>query len=142
MAWIPEYSGTDNLRVDYFISQIVEEVVADILLLAGIFSSEEEKDAWLMSSYVTPTNEKISRVYFSAGTTAFEAVRLLAEVVLYDFYFDFEGNPIFRPKDTDTVGDIVDELEEEDVEGYSENESDEELHTHVIVKGEGYGIHG
>jgi len=136
MGWIPEYDGTNNLKIDYFTSQKVEEVVADILLLAKIFSTEIEKEIWLASAYVTPTNQRIERVWFEIGTTAFEAIRLLAEVVLYDFYFDYEGNPIFRPKIE--LGNEVDDLEEKDVEFYEIEQSNEELHPHVIVIGEGY----
>ena len=138
MAWIPEYDGTNNLKVDYFTSQVVEEVVADILLLAGVFNSETEKNIWLASSYVIATNQKISRVWFEIGCTAFEAIRLLAEVVLYDFYFDYEGNPIFKPRKISDEKDCVDTLLEPDLEGYEIEQSNEELHTHVIVIGEGY----
>ena len=138
MAWYPEYDGTNNLKVDYFIPQNIEEVAADILLLAKVFASETEKDAWLASEYVVATGQKINRVWFDIGCTAFEAIRLLAEVALYDFYFDYEGNPIFKPREISDEEDNVDTLLESDLEGYEVEQSDEELHTHVIITGEGY----
>lgn len=136
MSFYPDFSGTNNFKVDYFTSQKVEEVVAGILLLAKVFASETAKDIWLASSYVVPTNQRIERVWFKLGTTAFEAIRLLAEVVLYDFYLDYEGNPIFRPRGEE--GNEVDNLKEPDMEGYEIDQSNQELHPHVIVIGEGY----
>ena len=138
MAWTPEYDGNSNLKVDYFIPQDIERCVADILLLAGIFASETERDAWLASEYVVATGQKISRVWFKTGCTAFESIRLLAEVALYDFYFDFEGNPIFKPREVSDTEGYVDNLLEPDLEGSEIDQSNQELHTHVIVTGEGY----
>ena len=138
MAWYPEEDGTNNLKIDYFIAQTIEKCVADILLLAGIFASETEKDVWLASEYIVKTEQKINRVWFDIGCTAFEAIRLLAEVALYDFYFDATGNPIFKPRVIGDGEDKVDTLLEADLEGYEVEQSNAELHTHIIVTGEGY----
>ncbi|GAG78428.1 unnamed protein product, partial [marine sediment metagenome] len=83
-----------------------ENVVGDVLLSAGIFANETEKNNWLTSGYVEATGYSINRVWFNTGTSAFEAIRLLAEVVQYRFYFDYAGNPIFKPKAS--LGDEVD----------------------------------
>ncbi len=41
---IPDFAGTNNLKVYYFQIQDVEDVVADILLAAGIFADEAAKN--------------------------------------------------------------------------------------------------
>jgi len=131
---IPTFNGTNNLKVYYFKSQVVENVVADILLNAGIFANETERDAWLAGDYVKATGYSIDRVWFNAGTSAFEAIRLLAEVVRYRFYFDYSGNPIFKPKAS--LGEGVDTFENSDIEVESIEENIDEIYNNIIVLGE------
>lgn len=131
---VPTFNGTNNLKVYYFTTQIVENVIADILLNAGIFTNETERNNWLASDYVKVTGYSIDRVWFNTGASAFEAIRLLAEVVQYRFYFDYAGNPIFKPKAS--LGEEVDFFEDSDVEVESVEENIEEVYNNIIVLGE------
>ena len=132
---IPDFAGTANLKVYYMTTQIVENVVGHILYLTGIFADTAERDAWIANSdYVTPTSETIDRVWFGTGTSGLEAIRLLAEVVQYRFYFDFEGNAIFKPKSS--LGTKVDSLNKADIVIENIEQDDNETYTHIIVTGE------
>jgi len=134
-AKIPDYNGTDNLVVYYFQAQSVESVVADILLAAGIFADGTAKDTWLADvDYVTPTGIEIDRVSFNTGTSAFEAIRLLAEIAQYRFYFDYSGNPIFKAKAS--IGSIVDTFSDDCITNQEVSEDIDEVYNHIIVIGE------
>jgi len=132
---IPDFAGTNNLVVYYMTTQTVEDVVGHILYLAEIFASTAARDAWIANaSYVTPTAKTIDRVWFNTGTTALEAIRLLAEVVQYRLYFDYAGNPIFKPKAT--TGTVVDILYDSNIDLKATEENNDETYTQVIVEGE------
>jgi hypothetical protein len=132
----PGFDGIDpgNLKIYYFKAQVVENVVANILLNAGIFANETERDDWLANDYVKATGYSIDRVWFNTGTSAFEAIRLLAEVVQYRFYFDYVGNPIFKPKAS--LGEEVDIFEGSDIEVEAIEENIDEVYNNIIVLGE------
>ncbi|MBA7538136.1 hypothetical protein ES705_30410 [subsurface metagenome] len=131
---IPTFNGTNNLKIYYFQVQVVENVVAKILLSAGIFANETERDNWLASDYMKVTGYSIDRIWFNTGSSALEAIRLLAEVVQYRFYFDYAGNPIFRPKAS--LGGEVDVFEGNNVEVESIEENIDEVYNHIIIIGE------
>jgi len=132
---IPSYNGTNNLVVYYFQAQSIEDVVGHILYLAGIFATTGARDTWIANaSYVTPTGIEIDRVSFNTGTSAFEAIRLLAEVAQYRFYFDYEGNPIFKPKAS--IGTAVDTFSDDVISNQDVEEDVEEVYNHIIVIGE------
>jgi len=134
-AKIPDYSGTDNLVVYYYQAQSIESVVGDILYYAGIFATTGARDTWIADTdYVTPTGEEIDRVWFETGTSAFEAIRLLAEVTQYRFYFDYGGNPVFKPKAS--IGTSVDTLSDDCISGQGVSEDIDEIYNHIIVIGE------
>jgi len=131
---VPTFNGTDNLKIYYLKTQVVENVVAQILLSAGIFANETEKNTWLASGYVSATGYSIDRIWFNVGSSAFEAIRLLAEVVQYRFYFDYAGNPIFKPKTS--LGEEVDTFKDSDIEVESIEENIDEVYNNIIVLGE------
>jgi len=131
---IPDFAGTDNLKVYYFQTQDVENVVADILLAAGIFADEDAKNTWLASEHCTATDKIIDRVWFNAGTSTLKAIALLSEVVQYRFYFDYAGNPIFKPKPS--AGSPVNTISDYKTKIEDTGENVEEVYTHVIVIGE------
>lgn len=131
---IPYYYGTNNLVIYYFESQVPEETVADILIESGALS-EYERASWLANSnYVTPTGKTIDRVWFFKGTTCLEALRLIAEAVQYRFYFDQDGNPIFKPPPTSSVS--VKLVTIDDITVNKRDELVDEVKNHIIVKGE------
>ena len=132
---IPDFAGTNNLVIYYMTTQTVENVVGHILYLAGIFATTAARDTWIAdASYVTPTAKTIDRVWFNTGTSALEAIRLLAEVVQYRLYFDYAGNPVFKPKAS--TGIAVENLYESDIDVKNTEENNEETYTHIIVTGE------
>ena len=132
---IPDFAGTNNLKIYYMTTQIVENVVGHILYVAGIFVDIAARDAWIANAdYVTPTSKTIDRVWFNTGTSALEAIRLLSEVVQYRLYFDYAGNPIFKPKAS--VGTTVDTIYKSDITIENIEENEEETYTHIIVTGE------
>lgn len=135
---IPDYSSTgENLWVYYYQSQSIEGVVGDILYYAGIFATTGARDDWVnnvVDDYVTPTGKEIDRVWFNTGTSAFEAIRLLAEVAQYRFYFDYAGNPIFKRKVN--IGTSVDTFSDDCIENQEAGEDIDEVYNHIIVIGE------
>jgi len=131
---IPYYNGTDNLVVYYFRSQVPEEIIADILVESGALS-EYEKAGWRTNSnYVTPTGKSIDRVWFNKGTTCLEALRLVAEAVQYRFYFDQDGNPIFKPPPIGSAS--VKLVTIDNITLNNRSELVDEVKNHIIVKGE------
>jgi len=132
---IPDYNGTNNLVVYYYQAQSVENVVGDILLAAGIFADGTARDIWLADTdLITPTGIEIDRVSFNTGTSAFEAIRLLAEVAQYRFYFDYSGNPIFKVKAN--ISSSVDTFSDNCISNQEAGENIDEVYNHIIVKGE------
>jgi len=131
---IPDFAGTNNLKIYYFQTQSIENVVADILLAAGIFANETERNTWLASGYCTATGKTIDRVWFAAGTSSLKAITLLSEVVQYRFYFDYAGNPIFKPKPS--VGSPVSTISDYETKIEDVEENIDETYTHIIVIGE------
>lgn len=136
-AMIPDYTSTGdpNLWVYYYQAQSVEDVVGHILYLAGIFADTDARDTWIANAnYVTPTGIEIDRVSFNIGTSAFEAIRLLAEVAQYRFYFDYAGEPVFKPKSN--IGESVDTFSDDCIENQEAGENIDEVYNHIIVVGE------
>jgi hypothetical protein len=131
---IPYYSGVNNLIVYYFTSQVVENVIADILVESEILLLHD-RIGWLANSnFVTPTGKKIVRVWFNKGTAYLEAIRLISEVVQYRFYPDQDGNPVFRPKPSESVS--VKSLSDREVNIIRTEEDVEEVKNHIIIIGE------
>jgi uncharacterized membrane protein YgcG len=135
---IPDFAGTNNnLKVYYMTTQTVENVVGHILYLAGVFATTGARDDWInnaVGNYVTPTGKEIDRVWFNAGTSALKAITLLSEVVQYRFYFDYEGNPIFKPKPS--AGAPVNTISDYETKVEDVGENVDETYTHIIVIGE------
>jgi len=130
----PHFTGKNNLIIYYFRKQLVENVVADILIEAGVLM-HYDRDSWLGNSkYVTPTNTYIDRVWFNKGTSCMEAVRLLGEVVLYRLDFDYAGNPIFRPKAQYSTP--VKQLSDLNLEIKNISDTSDEVKNYISIKGE------
>ncbi|GAG86889.1 unnamed protein product, partial [marine sediment metagenome] len=80
-------SGEDVI-ISYFTEQVPEEVVADLLVLAGITDELE----------TTATEIIIDQVWFKEGTTCLEAIKMLCERCNYRFHFKYDGTPVFKLK--------------------------------------------
>lgn len=93
---VPYEDSSGGLWLYYFTAQTVENVVADLLIEAGLLT-HSEKQSWLNdSSLVTPTGKTIDRVWFDSGTSYIEAIELLTERVMYRFGVNDLGNPFFK----------------------------------------------
>lgn len=93
---VPFENKTGGLWVYYFTPQKVENVVADILIEAGLLT-HSEKQSWLTNSdLVTPTGKTIDRVWFNSGTSYIDAIELLTERVIYRFGVTNLGKPFFK----------------------------------------------
>lgn len=93
---VPFENKTGGLWVYYFTPQKVENVVADILIEAGLLT-HSEKQSWLTNSdLVTPTGKTIDRVWFDSGTSYIDAIELLTERVIYRFGVTNLGKPFFK----------------------------------------------
>lgn len=93
---VPFENKTGGLWVYYFTPQKVENVVADILIEAGLLT-HSEKQSWLTNSdLVTPTGKTIDRVWFDSGTSYIDAIELLTERVMYRFGVTNLGKPFFK----------------------------------------------
>ena len=131
---IPDYNGTNCLRIYYFTSQIVENVVADILIETGILHISR-RNVWLNSSdLVTPTGQTIDRTKFNYGIKVIKAINLLSEAVIYRFYINGEGNPIFKP--IPAYGDVVKKINDNEYLLRRKEERFDELYNHIIIEGE------
>ncbi len=134
-ASIPAYDGVDNLVIFYFTNQKIEEVVADILIYAGILNLWERK-SWLENTnYVTPTGKTIDRVRFNKGEKCLEAIRLLIETVLYRFRFGEEGIAILKPKPPESDPPVM-MVNREDVEVINKGENVDEVYNQILIDGE------
>lgn len=87
-------AGTDNLKVYYYQTQVLENVVADILVAAGHYAT---RAAALAAMDYTATGVSIDRVWFETGTKAREAIRMICERVNYRFWRAYDGTPTFKP---------------------------------------------
>jgi len=87
-------AGTNNLIVDYFSAQSLENVLADILAYSGLYDNRAQ--ALAAMDYTAP-GEDIDRVWFKPGTSAITAIGKICERVNYRFYFNHNGTPVFQP---------------------------------------------
>jgi len=87
-------AGTDNLKIHYYTVQIPENVVADLLARAGLYSNQAEA---LAAMIYDSTSVLIDKVWFNSGSSALDAVRMLCERVNYRFFFNYGQRPVFKP---------------------------------------------
>ncbi|MDD4876864.1 MAG: hypothetical protein PHQ86_07045 [Dehalococcoidales bacterium] len=93
---VPFENKTNGLYIYYFTAQTVENVVADLLIEAGLLT-HSEKQSWLANTdLVTPTGKTIDRVWFDSGTSYIDAIELLTERVIYRFGVADLGQPFFK----------------------------------------------
>lgn len=87
-------AGTANLLVYYYTAQVPEDVVADLLVAAGYYST---RALALAAMSYTATGLTIDRVWADTGTTLLAAARTVCERCDYRFWFDYSGTPHFQP---------------------------------------------
>lgn len=90
-------AGTQNLYIYYYKSTNLDNVVADLLVAAGLYAS---RSAALAAMDYTPTGVTVDKVYFNTGVSVLQAIETICERVNYRFYFKPDGTPVFGPKPT------------------------------------------
>ncbi len=131
---VPAISGSDCLWIYYYTSQKVENVVADLLIEAGLLTHSHKQD-WLNSDRVTISEMYIDRCWFNSGTSYLEAIELLAERALYKFFIDSEGKPCFKRIPT-LLSDTIKRLNNGEYIVRNIEERLDELYNHFIIEGE------
>lgn len=127
--------GGLDLIVYYFLQQEAEDVVARLLFKAGLYTSEANALAAIIAhpDYVDP-NVQIDNVWFKSGTTCLDAVKKVCERCDYRFYFDYDGEPVFRPKPTAGVADFT-FTSPAQIASISTYHAQSEIKNRVVIKG-------
>lgn len=127
-------AGTDNLVVHYYTQQIPENVIADLLVAAGIYSNQATA---LDKMEFTATGKTIDRVWFNTGNSVLHSIKLICELCNYRFYFKYDGTPIFKPKPSaKAVGSEDLSLTSNQHDNYDNYEDDSELFNRIAIEGE------
>ena len=86
-------SGLD-LDVYFYTDQLVDNVVADLLVAAHYYA---DRATALAAMDYTPTGITLERVWFGTGTKALNAIKMICERCNYRFWFAYDGTPNFHP---------------------------------------------
>jgi hypothetical protein len=126
-------AGTANLIVYYFTSQIPENVVADLLVTAGLYSNQAEALADMI--YIA-TGITIDKAWFDSGSSVLEAIRIICERLNYRFWFNYSGRPVFKPAPTAKAPGSEDFVfTESDIADLDENQDRNEIRNRIVIKG-------
>jgi len=97
-------AGGLAIVVYYYTAQAPENVVADLLVYAGLYINQA---AALAAMDFVATGITIDNVWFKVGTNCLKAITMLCERCDYRFYFKYDGTPSFRPKPTAGAADFT-----------------------------------
>lgn len=129
-------AGSDNLIVHYYIDQTLENVVADLLVKAGLYADQA---AALTGMNYTATSITTPQVFFNVGSSCLEAVKLCcerAEPEGYRFFFQYDGTPDFNPPPTAEIPGSEDvDLHEGTYSEPSYYRDKSELWNRVVIEG-------
>jgi hypothetical protein len=126
--------GTNNLVVYHFTEQVPENIVADILVTAGLYANQASA---LTNMHYTATGLKIERVWFGAGNSALYSIQQLCERCNYRFYFDYAGTPHFLPAPSAKAAGSEDfTLRHNQFSNFSYYEDDAEAWNRIVITGE------
>lgn len=134
--------GVNNLRIYYFLATPIEEILADLLYMAGVPDTNGDLYASAAAvlaaieaapGYVDPAID-IDQAWFEPGTTCLDAVKKICERCDYRFYFDYDGTPIFRPAPGAAAADftLTDPKHIETVETYQDRD---EIKNRIVIEG-------
>lgn len=127
-------AGTNNLIVDYFSAQSLENVLADILAYSGLYDNRAQA---LAAMDYLPTGEAIDRVWFKPGTSAITAIGKICERVNYRFYFDHNGTPVFQPAPTAKAVGFEDfTFHQSHLADVNDYQSRDEIRNRIVIQGE------
>jgi len=92
--YVPAADGTNNFKIYYFTEQVPENVVADILVAAGLYADQA---AALADMDFIATGITLDRVWFYGGIKCLSAIGKICERCDYQFYFKYNNKPVFKP---------------------------------------------
>jgi len=133
---IPDSDGTDNLVIYYYTDQVPENVVADLLVAASLYANRASA---LTAMDYTATGETIEKVRFNSGVSALSAIQKICERCDYEFYFKYDGTPVFKP--IPSAGSSVFTFDENLISNFSYIENIDEVRNHIIIEGDEYTIY-
>lgn len=126
--------GTNNLKVYYYTQQIPENVIADLLVTAGLYGNQA---AALANMEYTATGLTIDRAWFNAGNSALHGINLICERCNYRFHFKYDGVPVFKPEPSAKANGAEDlQLTHNQIAEYDYREDDSELYNRITIEGE------
>jgi len=132
---IPAASDLE-LLIYYYTSQAPENVVADILVTAGLY---DDRAAALAAMDYEATGVTIDRVRFNTGVSALYAIQKICERVDYEFFFKYDGTPVFRSIATVGAADFT--FGKELISTFKYIENIDEVRNHIIIEGEEYSTY-
>ena len=126
------------LIIYYYTTQVPENVVADLLVTAGLYPTQAAALA-NMDYTATGVDDDIDRVRFNTGVSVLYAIQKICERIDYEFYFKHDGTPVFKP--IATVGASSFTFGKELVGTFDYIENIDEVRNHIIIEGEEYSIY-
>ncbi|MDD5533399.1 MAG: hypothetical protein PHC52_11425 [Syntrophales bacterium] len=131
--WEMPAAGTDFIAYVYE-AWAPEDVIFEILANAGLYADAAAAEA---DAVFTATGIEIDRVGFEAGTSGLEAIRMIAERCSYQFYFRYDGKPVFQPKPAIKADGLEDlELTEPLISQPQYIKNDKEFYNRILLAGE------
>ena len=126
-------AGTANLKVYYYTATHPEDVVARILWFAGLYASEAAAKAameWDDPGFTVP------QVWFDAGKSYLDAIKMLCERCDYRFYFKYDGTPVFKPVPSPKAPGNEDlDLEKQHISEPEYYEDRNEIRNRIVIEG-------
>lgn len=133
---VPGSDGVNDLLIYYFTDQVPENVIADILVIAGLY---DDRAAVFADMDYTETGIILPRVWFASGDKCLNAIKKICERCNYQFYFKYNNKPVFNPPSTggewkDRVFTFTKDL----ITDPDYKENIDEVRTHIEIEGEKY----
>lgn len=124
-------TGTDNLDIHYFTAEAPENAIADILVKCRLYA---DRATALSGMEYTATSITIDKIWFKAGSTCLNAIKMICERCDYRFYFKYDGTPVFKPKPTPgaTTFTFTDQKHIASVRNYQD---ESEVKNRIIIEG-------
>jgi len=126
------------LVIYYYTTQVPENVIADLLVAADLYPTQAAALA-NMDYTATGADDDIARVRFNTGVSVFYAIQKICERVDYEFYFKYDGTPLFKP--IATVGASQFTFGKELISEFNYIENIDEVRNHIVIEGEEYSIY-
>ncbi|MFA5430516.1 MAG: hypothetical protein WC329_05115 [Candidatus Omnitrophota bacterium] len=131
--WEMPAAGT-NFVAHVYEAWAPEDVIFELLANAGLYTSKAAAEA---DAVFTATGITIDRVGFEAGTTGLEAIRLITERCNYQFFFRYDGKPVFKPKPAIKASGSEDlDLAAAQIANAQHIKNDKEFYNRIILTGE------